>query len=206
MPPIELHTPRLHLRAWRDDDLPAFAELNADPEVMRHFPACMSREQSDALAARIHQHIRQYGFGQWVVEHRGDGGFVGVVGLQNVNFDQHFTPAVEIGWRLMPRYWGQGLASEAALRSLATGFAYDNIEDETATITLRDGGEKVNELLEKELNERLRNAGIIARENVINYANNNKAVTFPYKAMGCFAFSVLYKPFVSKIAFCINFL
>lgn len=122
MPPIELHTPRLHLRAWRDDDLPAFAELNADPEVMRHFPACMSREQSDALAARIHQHIRQYGFGQWVVEHRGDGGFVGVVGLQNVNFDQHFTPAVEIGWRLMPRYWGQGLASEAAQAALAFGF------------------------------------------------------------------------------------
>jgi regulator of protease activity HflC (stomatin/prohibitin superfamily) len=61
------------------------------------------------------------------------------------------------------------LASEAALRSLATGFAYDNIEDETATITLRDGGEKVNELLEKELNERLQNAGIIAREARISH-------------------------------------
>lgn len=61
------------------------------------------------------------------------------------------------------------LASEAALRSLATGFAYDNIEDETATITLRDGGEKVNELLEKELNERLMNAGIIAREARISH-------------------------------------
>ncbi|WP_044872245.1 GNAT family N-acetyltransferase [Pseudomonas sp. LFM046] len=122
MPPIELHTPRLHLRAWRDDDLPAFAELNAAPEVMRHFPACLDRAESDALAGRIRQHAQQYGFGQWVVEHREDGGFVGVVGLQNVNFDQHFTPAVEIGWRLMHRYWGQGLASEAALAALAFGF------------------------------------------------------------------------------------
>lgn len=50
--------------------------------------------------------------------------------------------------------------SEAAVRNLATGFAYDNIEDETAAITLRDGGQKVNELLEKELNERLQTAGI----------------------------------------------
>ncbi|MCO6060076.1 GNAT family N-acetyltransferase [Pseudomonas sp. MOB-449] len=118
----ELNTPRLRLRAWRDDDLPAFAGLNADPEVMRHFPACMSQEESAALAMRIRRHSLQYGFGQWVVEHRGDGGFVGVVGLQTVNFAEHFTPAVEIGWRLMPRYWGQGLASEAAQAALAFGF------------------------------------------------------------------------------------
>lgn len=126
MSPIELNTPRLLLRAWRDDDLPAFSELNADPEVMRHFPACMSRDESDALAARIRQHFQRYNFGQWVIEHRGDGGFVGVLGLQNVNFDEHFTPAVEIGWRLMPRYWGQGLASEAAQATLA--FAFESLQ------------------------------------------------------------------------------
>lgn len=50
--------------------------------------------------------------------------------------------------------------SEAAVRNLASSFAYDNIEDETATITLRDGGNKVNELLEKELTDRLSTAGI----------------------------------------------
>jgi RimJ/RimL family protein N-acetyltransferase len=120
--PIELITPRLRLRSWRDDDLPAFAELNADPEVMRHFPACLDRAESDALAARIRQHFQRYNFGQWVIEHRGDGGFVGVLGLQNVNFEGHFTPAVEIGWRLMHRYWGQGLASEAAQATLAFAF------------------------------------------------------------------------------------
>ncbi|WP_028629680.1 GNAT family N-acetyltransferase [Metapseudomonas resinovorans] len=122
MSPIELLTPRLHLRDWRDDDLPAFAELNADVEVMRHFPACLSREESDALAARIRAHFRDHGFGQWIVTHRSDGAFVGVLGLQNVNFEAHFTPAVEIGWRLMPSYWGQGLASEAAQAALAFAF------------------------------------------------------------------------------------
>jgi regulator of protease activity HflC (stomatin/prohibitin superfamily) len=59
--------------------------------------------------------------------------------------------------------------SEAALRILATGFAYDNIEDEHATITLRDGGVKVNELLEHELNERLSTAGIIIKEARISH-------------------------------------
>ncbi|MBS1774413.1 MAG: SPFH domain-containing protein [Bacteroidetes bacterium] len=59
--------------------------------------------------------------------------------------------------------------SEAALRNLATSFAYDNIEDETATITLRDGGQKVNELLEQELNDRLSTAGIIIKEARISH-------------------------------------
>ncbi|MEI8279100.1 MAG: SPFH domain-containing protein [Bacteroidota bacterium] len=59
--------------------------------------------------------------------------------------------------------------SEAALRNLATGFAYDNIEDEHANLTLRDGGAKVNELLEKELNERLATAGIVATEARISH-------------------------------------
>ncbi len=59
--------------------------------------------------------------------------------------------------------------SEAALRYLATSFAYDNIEDETATITLRDGGQKVTEMLEQELNERLAKAGIIITEARISH-------------------------------------
>ncbi len=59
--------------------------------------------------------------------------------------------------------------SEAALRNLATSFAYDNIEDETAAITLREGGTKVNELLEKELNDRLMKAGITALESRISH-------------------------------------
>lgn len=59
--------------------------------------------------------------------------------------------------------------SEAAVRNLATSFAYDNIEDANAQITLREGGQKVNELLEKELNERLAQAGILAQEARISH-------------------------------------
>ncbi|WP_271410629.1 GNAT family N-acetyltransferase [Pseudomonas sp. Q1-7] len=122
MSPIELDTPRLRLRTWRDDDLAAFAALNADPEVMRHFPACLGREDSDALAARIRRHFQDHGFGQLIVERREDGAFVGVLGLQNVNFEAPFTPAVEIGWRFGAGHWGQGLACEAAQAVLAFAF------------------------------------------------------------------------------------
>jgi len=61
------------------------------------------------------------------------------------------------------------MQSEAALRNLATSFAYDSIEDEHAKITLRDGGTKVNELLEQELNERLSKAGIVTKEARISH-------------------------------------
>jgi regulator of protease activity HflC (stomatin/prohibitin superfamily) len=61
------------------------------------------------------------------------------------------------------------MQSEAALRNLATGFAYDNIEDEHAIITLRDGGDKVNELLADELNQRLATAGILAKDARISH-------------------------------------
>ncbi|ATL47611.1 band 7 protein [Chitinophaga caeni] len=59
--------------------------------------------------------------------------------------------------------------SEAAVRHLATNCPYDRMEDESAEITLRDGGEKVNELLELELNERLKPAGITVKEARISH-------------------------------------
>ena len=61
------------------------------------------------------------------------------------------------------------IQSEAAVRHLATTCPYDHMEDEHADITLRDGGEQVNELLEKELNERLSPAGIIIKEARISH-------------------------------------
>ncbi len=59
--------------------------------------------------------------------------------------------------------------SEAALRKLAGLYPYDNIEDDHANITLRDGGEEVNSVLENEIRERLDIAGIHVIEARINY-------------------------------------
>lgn len=129
LPIPELQTPRLRLRAWRDEDVPAFAALNADPAVMEFFPKPLDRAESDAVAARIRDHFRRRGFGLWAVEVPGLAHFVGFVGLTVATFQAHFTPCVEIGWRLARAYWGRGYASEAARVALRFGFEELELEE-----------------------------------------------------------------------------
>jgi ribosomal-protein-alanine N-acetyltransferase len=118
----QLATERLLLRQWREADLAPFAALNADAEVMRYFPSCLSRSQSDGLAARIQATIACQGWGLWAVEIVQRRPFIGFVGLSRPRFEAHFTPAVEVGWRLDRRHWGNGYATEAAAAALTFGF------------------------------------------------------------------------------------
>ncbi len=118
----QLRTPRLILRRWRDEDREPFAAINADPEVMAHFPAPLTRRQSDQVVDRIEAGFDRDGFGLWAVEVVGGAPFVGFVGLNRVPFEAHFTPAVEIGWRLARPHWGQGYATEAGRAVLELSF------------------------------------------------------------------------------------
>jgi ribosomal-protein-alanine N-acetyltransferase len=124
--PSELRTDRLLLRRWRPADREPFAAMNADPEVMEHFPAPLTRAESDASVDRIETGFDRRGFGLWAVEVTEpgelEGRFIGFTGLSVPRFQAHFTPAVEIGWRLARPAWGHGYASEAARRALAAGF------------------------------------------------------------------------------------
>ena len=88
MAEIELHTPRLRLRGWRTEDLRGFAALNADPQVMEHFPALLSREQSDAMADRIQALIEERGWGFWAAEHLASGVILRF-GHFSISFRQH---------------------------------------------------------------------------------------------------------------------
>jgi RimJ/RimL family protein N-acetyltransferase len=117
-----LRTARLLLRGWRDEDLPAFAALNADPRVMEFLPRPLDRGESDARAVRIRDHFAQHGFGLWAVEVPGIEPFIGFVGLSVPTFEAHFTPCVEVGWRLAWPFWGHGYATEAARAALNFGF------------------------------------------------------------------------------------
>jgi RimJ/RimL family protein N-acetyltransferase len=117
-----LRTERLILRAWRDEDLAAFAALNADPAVMEYFPSVLSRTESDAFAARIRTELGERGFGLWAVEVPGNAEFIGFTGISVPRFEAPFTPCVEIGWRIAKEFWGRGYAPEAAGRALAHGF------------------------------------------------------------------------------------
>ena len=89
---------------------------------MEYFPSTLSRAESDALAARIDAHFSRHGFGLWAVEVPGVTPFAGFIGLSIPRFVAHFTPCVEIGWRLATAHWGRGYATEGAHAVLAFGF------------------------------------------------------------------------------------
>lgn len=122
----ELTTQRLLLREWRAEDLGPFAALNADPEVMRYFPSTLTRAESDEFARFVQGLIAVQGWGLWAVEVREGAPFIGLVGLNRVRFEAHFTPAIEIGWRLDRSFWGHGYATEAAAAALT--FAFDELD------------------------------------------------------------------------------
>ena len=113
---------RLLLRRWQPSDYGPFAALNADPEVMRYFPAMLSQAESDAMIDRIEMHHEAHGFGFWAVEHQETGQFMGFIGLNIPTFQAPFIPTVEVGWRLAQPFWGYGYATEGARAALAYGF------------------------------------------------------------------------------------
>lgn len=133
----DLATARVWLRRWQDADRAGFAQMNADPEVMRHFPALLTRAESDALIAKFNTHFDQYGYGIWALEIPGVCALAGFVGLKHVDFDAAFGPAVEIGWRIRRDLWGQGYASEAAEAVLTHAFD-DLFLDEVVSFTTRE--------------------------------------------------------------------
>jgi len=120
--PVTLRGPRLVLRAWRlPEDLEPLFAINGDAGVMRYFLNVMDRAESDAWGRRIAAAFGDRGYGFWVAELPGEG-LVGVVGLQPIAFEAHFTPGTEMGWRIAPRFQRRGLAEEAARLALAHGF------------------------------------------------------------------------------------
>jgi RimJ/RimL family protein N-acetyltransferase len=127
--PITLITERLRLRPWLPEDLPHFAALNADPRVMEYFPRTLTGEESGRQAAVVTEHIRKHGFGFWAVEAIGIADFVGFVGISIPTFQAHFTPCVEIGWRLAFDHWNHGYATEAARAALDCGFRRLGLEE-----------------------------------------------------------------------------
>ena len=142
IPPEQLATSRLRLRQWTEADKEPFAALNADLVVMEHFPAALTRAQSDGLVDRIGAFIDQHGFGFWAADYLPEGGgppaFIGFIGLSIPRHDLPFNPCVEVGWRLARPYWGKGLAIEGARLSVRAGFETLGLQEIVAMTQLRN--------------------------------------------------------------------
>ncbi|WP_269584879.1 GNAT family N-acetyltransferase [Roseibium sp. Sym1] len=134
-----LQTERLILRPWKDGDLDPFAEMCADPEVMRYFPDPWTRERSELLITKCRIKLEAEGYCLAAVQEKDGGDFLGFVGLNSSNPDMPlpFDPSVEIGWRLKRSAWGKGYASEAARAWLRFGFETVGL-DEIVSFTIPD--------------------------------------------------------------------
>jgi RimJ/RimL family protein N-acetyltransferase len=138
-----LTTERLILRQWRDSDREPFRRMNADAAVMEFMPKRLTAEESDGLADRIQKRLEERGFGLFAAELRETGSFIGFVGLSAPAFEAHFTPCLEIGWRLAREFWGSGYATEGAnavLRLAFMSLELSEVVSFTAALNVRSRG------------------------------------------------------------------
>ncbi len=134
MDPITLTTQRLTLRPWVEADRGPFAALGADPAVMKHFPAVLTRRESDAFVDQIVANMVRDGHGFWAVEVRDGAPFIGLVGVSSARPVLGYD-VLEVGWRLASDTWGKGYAPEAAYESLRYAFD-DRHESEVVAFTV----------------------------------------------------------------------
>lgn len=135
-----IETERLLLREWRDGDVSEFIAMNGDPRVMEFFPETYTEKRTRRFVDRIRARWIELGYGLWAVERKDTIRFIGYVGLWPATFPAHFTPAVEVGWRLAADQWGNGYATEAGRAALRYGFdtvGLDEIVSFTSGLNVR---------------------------------------------------------------------
>lgn len=109
-----LETERLILRTWENSDLDPMAAIDQDPLVCKYLLGIGNRDATAAGVQRMMKHYQEHGFSLYAVELKETGEMIGFLGLSIPSFKAHFTPAVEIGWRLASQHWNKGYATEGA--------------------------------------------------------------------------------------------
>jgi len=110
----DLETERLLLRPLTPDDAPALYRIYHEPDVLRYFthgPPESIEAERDGIERHL-GHYERHGFGLWATVLRASGELIGRCGLLAQTVDG--APEVEVAYLLSPRFWGRGLASEAA--------------------------------------------------------------------------------------------
>lgn len=144
-----IETQRLILRQWRTADKEPYAALNADPDVMEHFPSALTRSQSDEMVDVMASVLAEKGRGLWATEVKATATFIGFIGLSVPRFETAFTPCVEIGWRLAKHAWGHGYAPEGATAVLAYGFDHVDLPNDEIVSFTTEANAKSRRVMEK---------------------------------------------------------
>ena len=115
-----LETERMFLRRMDMSDVDYLMGIFSDPVAMRYYPSTKSRQEVEEWVRWTLASYRDHGFGQWVAILKDSGGFAGQCGLtvQEVEGEEE----VEIGYLFLRKFWGRGLATEAAMAVRDHGF------------------------------------------------------------------------------------
>ncbi len=154
---------RLGFRDWTNNDLNEFANINANVEVMEHFPKLLTKKETAVFIDRLQNHYNRNGYNYFATEVLESGELIGFIGLAFQDYLTDFTPAVDIGWRLKKSAWGKGFATEGAQKCLEYGFKKLNLQNIIATCTQKNtksenvmkkiGMKKIGEFIHPKLKE-----------------------------------------------------
>lgn len=117
-----IETDRLILRTWKKEDADSYCRINQDPKVIEFLRGPLSTGEVNDFIVAVNIHQEKHGYSLWAAELKETSELMGFIGLNYTDFKAHFTPAVEVGWRLGSEFWGNGYATEGAKASLEFGF------------------------------------------------------------------------------------
>lgn len=117
-----IETDRIILRSWKDEDKEAFYRINQDINVTEHLLGPLTMQEVTDFITSMNLQFDNTGYTLWAAEEKSSGKLMGFIGLHSPKWEAHFTPCVEIGWRLGSEFWGKGYATEGAKAVLDYGF------------------------------------------------------------------------------------
>lgn len=124
-----IETERLILRTWKKEDVTPYFQINQHPKMSEFLRGPLTITQVNDFILRVNHHQVKHGYTVWAAELKKTGELIGSIGLYHVDWQSHFTPAVEIMWRLGVSYWGKGYGEEGAKAALEYGFKQCNLTE-----------------------------------------------------------------------------
>src|SRR2546423_9801372 len=173
-----LEPDRLTLRMLRESDFEAYAEMCADPEIMRYIGdgQPLARPMAWRKLAMMVGHWSLRGYGLWAAEERSSDAFAGYIGFWN----PEGWPGFELGWTLRRSFWGRGYATEGARAALQ--FAFTQLK-QPHVISLIHPENAASIRVAQRLGERLLDSAEVMGKTALLYRINREEWEAPTKAL-----------------------